>query len=76
MFGDVKNLQQCYYTQNKSHLVEKIKNFPLKAKSFRNIATYPETRGSINLPPLLYHGEVWLCVYVRGWMNQTAQLQV
>ena len=59
MFGDVKNLQQCYYTQNTSHHVEKIKNFPLKAKSFRNIATYQKTRGYINPPPpLLYHGEV------------------
>ena len=27
-------------------------------------------------PHLLYHGEVWLCVYVQGLMNQTAQLQV
>ena len=30
---------------NIAHLVEKIKGFPLKAKSFRNIATYIENPG-------------------------------
>jgi len=57
MFGvcDVRDLQQRYHPQKTSHLVEKVKGFLLKAKSFRNIATYqkPEVGGSIN-PPLLF----------------------
>ena len=71
MFGEVKNLQQCYYTQNISHLVKKIKNFPMKAKSFRNTATYQKTRGSINRPPpLLYHGG-GLTLRVRPRVNES-----
>ena len=40
LFGDVTGLQQHHHTWNISHLVEKIKGFPLKVKSFQNIATY------------------------------------
>ena len=54
--GDVTGLQQRHHT-NFPHLLEKIKGFPLKAKSFRNSATYQKLlrRGSINPLPL-YHG--------------------
>ena len=62
MFGDVTDLQQRHHPWNIRHLVEKIKGFPLKAKSFRNTATYQKTQGggggrvgSINAPPRLYH---------------------
>ena len=43
---------------NIAHLVEKVKGFPLKAKSFRNIATYQKPKGGgIHRPPTtLYHG--------------------
>ena len=51
LFGDVTGFQQHHHTCNISHLVEKIKGFPLKAKSFQNIATYLG-RGSINSVPL------------------------
>ena len=54
--------------QNIPHFLAKIKGFPLKAKSFRNAATYQKLwggRGSIN-----YHNprtvRVCICVYVRG----------
>ena len=52
--GAVTGLQQRHHPQNIPHLVEKIKGFPLKAKSFRNIyCNISETagRGSFNLPP-------------------------
>ena len=57
-FGDVTDLQQRQPPYNIPHLVEKIKGFPLKAKSFRNIATYQKPKGgSINPSlPTLYHG--------------------
>ena len=51
LFGDVTGLQQHHHTWNISLLVEKIKGFPLKVKSFQNIATYL-ARGSINPVPL------------------------
>ena len=38
--GDVTSLQQRHHPKNIPHLVEKIKGFPLKAKSFGNTATY------------------------------------
>ena len=38
--GDVTGLQQHHHPYNIPHLVEKIKGFPLKAKSFGNTATY------------------------------------
>ena len=40
MFGDVTGLQQRNQPENIPHLVEKIKGFPLKVKSFGNTATY------------------------------------
>ena len=33
MFGDVTDLQQYHHALNVLHLVEKVKGFPLKAKS-------------------------------------------
>ena len=44
MFGDVTDLQQLHHPLNIYHLVEKIKGFPLKAKPFRNIATYQKPK--------------------------------
>ena len=45
MFVDVTDLQQRHHPQNIPHLVEKIKGFPLKAKSFRHTATYQKLAG-------------------------------
>ena len=45
MFVDVTDLQQRHHPQNIPHLVEKIKGFPLKAKSFRRTATYQKLAG-------------------------------
>ena len=69
--GAVTGLQQRHHPQNIPHLVEKIKGFPLKAKSFRNIycnISKTAGRGSFNLPPPLplCHGGGMNCVYVRG----------
>ena len=50
MFGDVTDLQQRYHPYNIPHLVEKIKGFPLKAKSFRNMATYQNPRVDPSTP--------------------------
>ena len=36
---------------NISHLVENIKGFPLKAKSFRNIATFQKLKGGGSINP-------------------------
>ena len=55
---------------------EEIKGFPLKAKSFRNTATYWKSLGRVpsTSPPLYHHG-VWICVCVRGlnadWGTET-----
>ena len=58
---------------NIPHFLAKIKGFPLKAKSFRNTATYQKLlgeRGSINYHPPPPHScatvRVCICVYVRG----------
>ena len=40
-------------------------SFPLKAKSFQNIATYQKFRGVPSTPPCTTVG-VWLCPYVLG----------
>ena len=48
--GDVTDPQQRHHPQNIPHLVEKIKDFPLKAKSFRNTETYQKL-GRKGLPP-------------------------
>ena len=45
MFGDVTDLQQRHHPKNIPHFVEKMKGFPLKAKSFRNTATYQKLKG-------------------------------
>ena len=60
----VTRLQQRHHWQNIPHLVKKIKGFPVKAKSFRNTATYQKLWGEV--PSLLYHGGLWFCVYVWG----------
>ena len=50
--GDVTaGLQQRHHPQNVLPLVEKIKGFPLKAKSFRNTATYQKVWGRIPSTP-------------------------
>ena len=66
--SDVTGLQQCYHQQSIPHLVEKIKGFPLKAKSFRNTATCQKRWGGVlsTRSPRTTLG-VWLCVYVRGF---------
>jgi len=58
LFCDVTNLQQCHHPQNIPHLVEEIKSFPLKAKSFRqhiNVSTYQKLKGGggFHQPPPL-----------------------
>ena len=54
---------------------EKIKGFPLKAKSFQDIAMYQKLKGgSINPPPCTTVG-LWLCVYVRGLMHPSIALK-
>ena len=66
MFGDVTDLQQHPHPQNILHLVEKNKGFPLKAKSFRNIATDQKlSRRSIN-PPLCHGRSMTLLVRPGG----------
>ena len=63
LFGDVTGLQQRYHLWNIPHLVEKIKGFPLKVKSFRNNATFTKT-----LP--LYHCGV-MTNLIRPRVNPT-----
>ena len=43
--GDVTGPQQRRYPYNISHLLEKIKGFPLRVKSFRNAATHQKLYG-------------------------------
>ena len=54
--GDVTGLQQRHHPSNIPHLVKKIKDFPLKVKSFQNTATYQKLREGFHPPPSLYHG--------------------
>ena len=64
MFGDVTGLQQRHHQWNIPYLVDKIKGFPLKTKSFRITATYQKLEGwvlSIPPPPGIRMG-VWLRV--------------
>ena len=49
--GAVTGLQQRHHPQNTPHLVEKIKGFPLKAKSFRNTATNQKLQGGVPSTP-------------------------
>ena len=49
--SDVTGLQQRHHPQNIPQLVEKIKGFPLKQKSFRNTATYQPLWGGVPTPP-------------------------
>ena len=75
---DVTDLQQRHHPLNIPHFFEKINGFPLKAKSFRNTATYQKTlgRGTINPnpplppPPCITVG-VWPCAYVREFKKKT-----
>ena len=67
--SDVTGLQQCYHQQSIPHLVEKIKGFPLKAKSFRNTANGKNFGQGFRQPPPSNPCTtvgVWICVYVRG----------
>ena len=54
MFGDVTDLQQRRHLQSIPNLVEKIKSFPLKAKSFRDIATYQKPKRGVHQPFAFY----------------------
>ena len=69
MFGDVKNLQQRQHPLKIPHLVERITGLPLKAKSFRNIATHQKLKGgggSINPhSPYLVHNCGGMTLRVR-----------
>ena len=49
--GDVKGLAAPPPTYNIPHLVEKIKGFPLKAKSLQNTATYQKLWGGVPSTP-------------------------
>ena len=65
MFGDVTDLQQHPHPQNIPHLVEKNKGFPLKAKSFRYIATDQKLSWSSINPPLCHGRGMTLLVRPR-----------
>ena len=76
MFGDVTDFHQRHHPQNIPHLVEEMKGFPLKTKSFRNTVTSQKLKGgSINPPPpgtTVYHGVgMTFRVYVRGLKDVT-----
>ena len=64
-------LQQRHHPQNIPPLVEKIKGFPLKAKSFRNTATCQKLWGRVPsttpppATPLHHGGGMDLCVRLR-----------
>ena len=64
--GDVTGLHQRHHPYNITDLVEKIKGFPLKAKSFRNTATSQKLlEGVPSTPSPLYSVGINICVYVR-----------
>ena len=65
--GDVTGLQQRHHPYNIAHLVKKIKDFPLKAKSFQNTATYQKLRGGVpsTPPPLCRRGGMNLHIRPR-----------
>ena len=67
MFGDVTDLQQRHHPKNIPHFVEKMKGFPLKAKSFRNTATYERLKGKGGGGgfPLVPRWGMTLCVLSR-----------
>ena len=55
IFGDVIDLQQ-HPPYNLPHPFEKIKGFPLKAKSSQNTATYQKLGVGVPIPSPLYYG--------------------
>ena len=57
--GDVTGLQQRHHPNVVPHLVKKIKDFPLKAKSFQNTATYQKLRGGVPSTPLPCTAVAW-----------------
>ena len=66
MFGDVTDLQQRHHPWNIPLLVDKIKGFLLKAKPFRNTATYQKPNGGGAIDPHFYHsGDMTLRVGPR-----------
>ena len=68
MLNDLTDLQQRHHPYNIPCLLEKVKGFPLVAKSFRNTATYKKLKGgSIKPPTPCTTVGVRLCVYVRGF---------
>ena len=68
--GDITGLQQRHHPQIILHLVEKIRGFPLKAKWFRNTATYQKLWGGVpSTPSPCTTVGVWICVYVRLLIN-------
>ena len=67
--GDVTGLQQRYHPLNIPHLVEKIKGFPLKAKSRFEILQHIKNSGEgfhQPAPPPPTTVGIWICVCVRG----------
>ena len=71
MFGDVTDFHQRHHPQNIPHLVEEMKGFPLKTKSFRNTVTSQKLKGGggpSTLPPPLVPRfttvGVWLSVFM------------
>ena len=66
ILGDVTGLQQRHQPQNVPTLVEKIKGFLQKAKSFRNAAKYQKLLGGVPSstpatppPPYMYVPRPW-----------------
>ena len=68
MFGDVTDLQQGHHPWNIPHLVEKIKGFLLKAKSFQNIATYQKPKGGEG-------PSISRCTTVGVWLRVSPKLK-
>ena len=70
MFGDVTDFHQRHHPQNIPHLVEEMKGFPLKTKSFRNTVTSQKLKGGgvhQPFPPLVPRFTtvgVWLSVFM------------
>ena len=67
--GDVTGLNQRHHPWNIPHLDDKNKGFPLKAKSFRNTATYPKLGrgGGPQLPFLRVRPGVERNSFVLKW---------
>ena len=74
MFGNVTDLQQRSPPIKYTSSCREDQGFPLKANSFEILHHSKNSRGvHPPPPPPSCTTGVWLCVYVRGWMN-TARL--